>query len=214
MMPVPALQPVPVRRPVIHSVNGGQVVYGDPAIEIVIDGRQLRGASTLVQFDADEPQPVTATSASRVVVPTSVAGGLAAGSHIVRIIHEVPLGGLQLPHRVVESNAMGFSVRPSLVVTHAAGDTVIDVDFVPAVGDGQQLSLLLNEILDPPPLDRDLRFAELEPVPTQQPGPWTRRSFDVGTVPAGVYLLRARIDGAESRLTAGDGGPAHQVTLP
>lgn len=209
---------VPVRQPVIQSVNGDRPVFGGGALELEISGTNLRGASTFVRIDDAAPQPVGAASDTRLVVPPLVAGDLAAGTHTVRVIHEIPLGTQQVPHRVVESNAATFVLRPTTVVTHARGDTEIGVDFVPTVRDGQHVSLLLNEVASPPPLDRDLRFIEIDAAPTTRPAPWTRRSFDVSAVPAGTYIVRARVDNAETRMMVGDGtgpgAPAHRVTLP
>jgi len=205
---------VPVRRPEIHSVNGGRPVFGDPAIEIQIDGRQLRGASTLVQFDDAAPQPVAPDNDARIVVPPPIAGGLSAGQHTVRVIHELPLGTQGAPHRVLESNVLAFTIRPTVTVGHAPGDPSIVVGVAPALREGQHLTLLLNELLDPPPTDRALRFAELDPLPTAQPGPWSQRSVDVSAVPAGAYIVRVRVDGAESRLTGDDAAPEHRMVLP
>jgi hypothetical protein len=78
--------------------------------------------------------------------------------------------------------------------------------------------LLLNEVLDPPPDDRDLRFLTLERDVPGTPAPWDELIFDAGAVPAGTYLVRAEVDGAESLPTVTvDGGvpqPAPTVTLP
>lgn len=213
-----AVDALPIRQPAIESVNGGRPLSGDAALEIEISGHRLRGPATLIRFDAGDPQPVTPVNDTRIVVPAAIATALGSGTHTVQVIHEIPVGAQQVPHRAVASNTYRFLLRPTLTLTHPAGGADIVVDFVPPVHEGQSVRLLLNEVLGPPPADRDLRYRELEMLPTNLPAPWAQRSFDVSAIPAGTYLVRARVDDSESQMSKTTGGgataPAHEVTLP
>jgi hypothetical protein len=211
----PGVDALPIRQPVIESVNGGQYITGDAALEIVIVGRRLRGPATFVRFDGGDPQPVTPERDTRLVVPTEISAVLGAGVHDVQVVHEVLIGEPRTPHRAVDSNVFPFLLLPTITVARVGTD--ISVTFVPPVQAKQRVRLLLSEILDPPPDDHDLRFLTLEPDDSGVAAPWDRLSFDASAVPAGTYLVRALVDDAESLTTVtSDGGvpqPAPTVTL-
>ena len=101
---------------------------------------------------------VSPASDTRILVPREIATTLGAGIHSVTVIHEVPLGRDGVPHRAVESDAYRFVLRPGIeIVPPDDGDTDIRVTFTPPLQDGQDVRLLLNELLDPPPEDRPKR---------------------------------------------------------
>lgn len=197
---------LPIRQPVIEGVNGGQQISGDAALEIEITGKRLRGPATFVSFDGGDQHQVTPERDTRLVVPTAISTQLGAGVHGVQVIHEILIGTPRVPHRAVESNVFPFLLRPSIAAN--LNGTDIDVAFVPPVRADQRVRLLLTEILDPAPAGRDLRFVTLQPNEEDTDGPWADLTFDASAVEAGVYLVRAQVDGAESLLTVTrDGGP-------
>ncbi|HMQ65670.1 MAG TPA: DUF4255 domain-containing protein [Arachnia sp.] len=207
----------PIHRPVIESVNGGRPVDGDVTIEIEITGRSLRGDRTLVALDGRPPQLIVPVTDRRIIVPSVIALSLAAGRHTVQVVHELMIGDPRVPHRGTESEVVGFVLRPTITVDHAPGDQEIVVGFMPPVRDGQRIRLLLDELINPVPTDRKLRHVELAPAAATQPAPWATRAFDVSGLDAGTYLLRARVDDAESPMSVRRDGavePAHQVSLP
>jgi hypothetical protein len=210
---------LPLSQPVIEAVNGGRPVLGATPLEIVITGRHLRGPITLLRVDDGVPGPVTPQSGTRLVLPEAITGSLGAGVHRLQVIHEVPLGEQKVLHRAVESNEYTFVLRPTIeIIPDAANPTNIVVRFVPPVQAGQAVNLLLNEILEPVPEDRPLRFAVLAPDAVAGTGPWDELTFDASALPSGRYLARARVDDAESLTTVvmdgGDPQPAPLVTLP
>lgn len=207
----------PIRRPVIESVNGSRPVDGDPVVEIEITGSGLRGDRTLVILDGGPPQPIVPASDRRIVVPSPIALMLAAGRHTVQVVHELLIGDPRVPHRGAESEVVGFVVRPTITVAHTAGVPKIDIGFTPPVLDGQRIRLLLDELADPVPAGRELRHVELAPTAAAQAAPWATLTFDATGVDAGTYLLRARVDDAESPVSVRRGDVvehAHRVSLP
>ncbi|SNS14376.1 Protein of unknown function [Geodermatophilus pulveris] len=216
-----AVDALPVRQPVIHLVRvaaADQAPDDGPYLEIL--GRDLRAAVTTVRFDDDEPRGATTATATRVLVPL---GDVPAGVHRVQVVHEVPIGDPPVPHRVVESAAVPFVLRPVVDPRFVAGGGVppdppgnaVDVGFTPPLAAGQRVRLLLNERTDPAPTDRPLRFHRLEPAAEPAAGATTSR-FPADAVEPGTYLVRAQVDGAESLLDlqGGEGPPGPRVTVP
>lgn len=216
----PGVDALPVRRPVIERLHGDRPVAGAPALALELTGRNLRGPLTLVAFDDGPGHPVVPESGTRLVVPPEASATLGAGLHGVQVLHEMPLGTPPTPHRAVESDVFPFVLRPAITPTPIRPDpggpaTGIAVGFTPRLQPGQRVRLLLDELLDPPPAGRELLSLTLEPVDDGSAGPWDTRPFDVGEVPAGTYLVRAQVDGAESLAGADESGqPVPRVTLP
>ncbi|WP_369255294.1 DUF4255 domain-containing protein [Geodermatophilus amargosae] len=211
---------VPVRQPVIDRVRvaaAGRAPTDGPHLEVL--GRDLRGAVTTVRFDDGEPVAVATATATRVLVPLDA---VPAGVHGVQVVHEMPIGDPPVPHRVVESAAVPFVLRPAVEVRFDPGDpsaappgSAVAVTFTPPLAAGQRVRLLLNEWTDPAPADRALRFHRLEPEGEPAPGTTTLR-FPADAVAPGTYLVRAQVDGAESvlELRGGEDPPTPRVTVP
>lgn len=129
-----------------------------------------------------------------VVVPT---GKLQAGIHSLQVLQAVMLTEFQGKPPVqrggFSSNAVGFQLIPKIVTGPNNISGTVKVTVQPAVTTEQQVSLLLGDFVVPqPPMapgsppTSNLQFPL--PQPPQSP------------IPAGTYLARVRIDGAESRL--------------
>ena len=62
------------------------------------------------------------------------------------------------------------------------------------------------------------RFFTLRPSDAAGPAPWTERTFDASALPSGTYIVRARVDRAESPTSYAEGPgaprPPLTVTLP
>src|SRR5262249_20233564 len=130
-----------------------------------------------------------------VVVPI---GQLAIGIHSLQVVQNVMLtvidGQPPVPRGGFSSNAVGFQLLPKITGPATPGDKgVISVPVQPAVKPTQERSLLLGDLVVPgvpvqpgsPPVSNVLFQL---PQPPNAP------------IPPGTYLLRVRIDGAESRL--------------
>jgi len=192
---------LPFEHPSIELLQS-QAAEGDPIVadqpilagyNLVIDGGQLRGATTLVVVDDTEIVPDDdQITAARIVVP--LPADLQPGLHSVQVVQPVNFGtGLSSdPHRGVESNVAAFVLAPQIVASPASaarGDTLA-VKINPAIGSTQRTALLVGSgtisiparaAADPPATD--LNF----PIPADfRPGP--------------DQLLRVQVDGAESPL--------------
>jgi hypothetical protein len=110
----------------------------------------------------------------------------------------------------VESNVEAIVVRPliqSLAVNNAAGQgggvfsADVDCTIVPPVEDRQRVVLLLNEaVASPVSLPRSFSFIAPPRTPSSPPAPAAVVRIPIRNVPAGSYLFRVQVDGAESPL--------------
>src|SRR5271157_373706 len=135
------------------------------------------------------------------------AGKLQAGIHSLQVLQAVLLTEEKDKPPVqrggFSSNVVGFQLLPKIVTGPTKVGGTVNVTVQPAVTTAQQVSLLLGDFVVPqPPMTpgsaptNNLAF----PLPLQNP------------IPAGKYLARVRIDGAESRLQV-DTNPASPTHL-
>jgi hypothetical protein len=181
---------VPFRRPVIEAVEP-QIAL--PGQTLRVTGRNLAADTVHLRLGATLAAP-SAVTGQRIDLP--LPAGLPAGVTTVQVVHELHLGTPPAPHRGFESNLGAFVLAPrvttSMPVTVARGHPLA-LAFKPPVGREQRVSILLGdqEVLAP------ARAPGSDPVATLQ--------FPIpSTFPAGTFLLRLRVDGAESRLQVGD----------
>ena len=122
------------------------------------------------------------------------------------------------PHQGVESNAIAFVLRPSIINVAAAGATQVSVTLNPVVGQTQRLVLLLNELQAPSNrAAHGYSFSErIWPENQEETGTVV---FPIAGVEPAEYLVRVQVAGAESSLQAdpdpnnpGYSGPA--MTIP
>lgn len=228
--PAPRL---PVAARGIHVVQFGEPVVESveprtgarnpilPDSELVITGQRLRGDRTRVRIAGQEIEAAHAGSTEiRVALSTLPAGALRPGIQPLQVVHERMMGTPPRPHRGGESNVAPFVLRP--VIARTAEDapdlTVLPADadgprrirlrIVPSVGAAQRAVLLLNAAADPEGRSFALPLARRD-----EDG--DTLEWPAGDVPAGTYLVRVQVDGAESPLERGPGsgfaGP--EVTL-
>lgn len=184
----------------------------------LIHGQNLKRASTQVWI-GDVVVTAAATEILperiRVALPAALPAGLTAGVQAVRIVQPVDLGDPAVPHRGFESNAGPFALRPQVKDAQVdAPNKEVVVKLHPKVKRSQRVELLLNR-LDPPantpPNGYSLVAKPLDPAVAEEE---TVR-FPYSGVEAGKYLVRARVDGAESwpEMVAGEFAKP-EVTFP
>jgi hypothetical protein len=123
------------------------------------------------------------------------------------VVQEVSFGTPTEPHLSVGSNVMPFLLLPTVtgpVPEPAAPRATVTVTVTPPVRAGQHVVLLLGD-----------RVVPAEPLPGGAASSPTV-SFVLPAIAAGSYLVRVRVDGAESRLvydenTGAFTGPTYQV---
>lgn len=174
-----------------------------------ISGVNLAGPSTRVTL-GDQSIPVATPLDNQidVIVPST----LPAGIHPVQVVHDLMLGQPPAPHRGFRSNILAFLLIPKIDSVNpatASSGATITVTVSPPVRWTQEVVLLLGDHVVPAvPLPPESPPSAT--VQFQLPGP-------APGIPAGSYLMRVRVDGAESRLTVDPvtkeyTGPKYTVT--
>lgn len=187
---------VPMRQVRIDAVEPQMITFA-PTATIELRGSGLIDDDTVVQLGTIEGTHEPGSTPTRLVVALPAA--LRAGVNTAQVIHRLPLGAAEPRARPsMASNVAAFVLRPRLNSASFSdgGDPRITVDVQPRVGLRQQTTLLLYQVVTPPAqphtytLTAQPRDAESDPL-----------IFEADGVSSGTYLVRLRVDGAESELT-------------
>ncbi|AVH72280.1 DUF4255 domain-containing protein [Nostoc sp. 'Lobaria pulmonaria (5183) cyanobiont'] len=187
--------------------------------KLVIRGKRLRGEITRVRFGNTEtllvPQEVKETQISLLVPPD-----LYARVQGVQVVHLTMGNNAGQTNHLVESNVAAFVLHPTITafVTQVenSGENLrtaeITVKFQPKVGKAQRVVLLLNEVLNEVSDDSPVAYSFLAAPPTQDTD---AIMIPVKNVKPGTYIVRVRVDGAESPLQKNQFGEydSPQVTI-
>ena len=209
---------VPLGLAVIDSVQPQPVDLSPPSpTQITLIGSNLdpSDAVTFTSPGATDPligtvQPGTGGNQLVVTLPA----GLHAGVNAVQLTQFAagPSSHSAPPRVVAQSNAAAFIIRPTISsITPGSPPGEVTVVVAPSVGPTQQVSLLLNQLAGATPslafalaalprtTETETLFFDVSSIP---PGsiPPEFAGGQGGSIPAGVYLARVRVDGAESRL--------------
>ncbi len=176
-----------------------------------IIGRGLRGENTQVRIGEDlvvAPAPVRD---DLIKLPLASVPHLRVGVRTAQVVQSIDFGTPNEPHSGFESNAAAFMLAPrvtSASFTAATGGAPqsIAIGIDPAVAAGQRLVLVLDEF-PLPATHRPASFAFSGVAGTASANP----SVIVKGLASGKYLVRLRVDGAESPID--DAAPV-TVTVP
>ena len=180
---------VPFAFPVLEEVSPLGAAEGDP---LELRGVNLSDPELRVVFGDIVTHPASA-SPTRLTV--KVPPGLRAGVNAVRVARDVKFDVPTDPHGGFESNSLAFQLVPSIQPVDgpkftAAAGAALDIAVTPAIAPEQNVRLLIGDqasvTLDP----RDPRSAPRGQVQFTIPA----------SLPKGDYLLRLRVDGADSVL--------------
>ncbi|HEX8262343.1 MAG TPA: DUF4255 domain-containing protein [Allosphingosinicella sp.] len=161
---------------------------------LFLAGKGLGRSGTTVDIDgAETPFDSQSGSGIRLTLPAN----LKVGIHLAQAVAP-PTSAATPPHLRRRSNTIPFALHPSISVGAVAHDDAeprtgtLEVGFSPPVEDGQRVTVTL----DARALDGPLGIV-LDP---QAPGafPAAQLSFPFEDVPAGLYLVRAHVDGFAS----------------
>jgi hypothetical protein len=204
---------LPFENPEIDLIQS-QATEADPIVadqkilvgyNLVIDGRQLRGDTTLVLIDDEKITPADdKTTAVRIIVP--LPADLSAGLHSVRVVHPIAFDP-DLPNDTrpgVESNVAAFVLSPQITTPAPIStppNSTLSLGITPAVGRSQRVALLVGG-----------NTISIRPRPIGNP-PASTLHFSIPGLAAGNYLLRVQIDGAESPLDVDGSGNFSKPTL-
>jgi hypothetical protein len=197
---------LPFNQPLIESVTP-QMIDATPGAKLTLQGQNLRADHTLVLFGDLEATPDAGMTNERLVV--AVPAGLHAGVQSIQVIQPIYMGIPPVRHTGVEfeSNIAAFVLRPTITLANATS-TSVTVQVSPTVGKDQRVVLLLNAVSN----DLSTTYTFLAPARSVDTNSLT---IPIQSVPTGNYLIRIRVDDAESALTISGGnytGP--QVHVP
>ncbi|NEQ29965.1 MAG: DUF4255 domain-containing protein [Leptolyngbya sp. SIO4C5] len=196
---------LPFKRPVIAAVQPQILEPGD---SLTLTGQNLRADELRLRFGAEPlvtPAEADVTNRQISAIPPA---GLLAGVNVVQVLHLIDFGtsSPSEPHPGFESNTVAFMLRPTITppASVSAGSD-LSLAVAPPVGRNQRAVLLLG--------DRALTVPQRSQSDPPTTGTLTIPIPDDFT--PDTYLIRLRVDGAESRLTPDSGpftGPTLQVT--
>jgi uncharacterized protein DUF4255 len=191
---------VPFRQVLVEDIGlaDGSAEFIGPESTIAIRGRQLRADLVEVHIgDAVVTPDRDKTSDSEITI--KLPAGLRAGVQGLQVVQPRLMGTPPVAHRGVSSNLAPFVLHPAIVSTAVAANEIA-ATVKPRVGKTQRATLLLNE-LNPPSTraPRAFSFEATPRKPADPPDTDTPR-FPFSGVPAGDYLARVQIDGADSAL--------------
>ena len=203
---------LPFRQPVIEAITpapgSGPLILAES--RIVLHGRNfalmqstaggLVAADTVAMIGG---APVAPLSVTPTEVAVALPPGLAAGTQAAQISQSLLLGTPPVPHQqgfhsdvvpfvlhpVIRPASPGYDITVQTGVISPPGDAIV-VTVDPTVQPGQRPLLELLEAAAP-------MAAHLFGAGAVPAAPNTL-TFDIGVLPAGDYLVRVRIDGAES----------------
>jgi hypothetical protein len=225
----------PFKQPVINQLKS-QSAAGQPILEsqkilqgyrLVLQGYNLNAENLIMKIDGvDQPTVPDEADVSYSQVIYALPASLPAGIHGIQLASQVNMGTPEVLHPGVESNTEAFVLSPqidagNIQVTNVqtGGDTAISADIgltvLPAIGEGQKIILLMNQV-DNPPGTTAKAYSFHTSLPSSPPGPSEDIVVPVSRIEAGNYLLRIRIDGAESPLGTDANGKYNSplITLP
>jgi hypothetical protein len=192
---------------VMAQAGAGEPIL--PTSMLVIQGTNLLGGITAVRIgNMTVTPPVVTQNAITLPVPA----GLQAGMLGLQVIQQQMLGTPPAPHPGYESNIVPVLLQP-VIVGQTATATEVNITVNPAVQPNQRVTLLLNQV--PPAGSTATPAAYSFPLPPLTASSATL-TWAVSGLTSGVYLVRVKIDGAESVLNLNSASPTFgpTVTLP
>lgn len=195
---------IPLQRPNIEEVSPERIEVGSL---LTLRGSNLAGETTQLRFGETLLNPDTVTNRQ---ITLTLPASLTAGIQGVQVVHELNLGIPPTPHRGTESNVAPFVLLPRIETAPPINVTVgntLTLDVAPPVRRRQRVSLLIGE-----------QEIMIQPRPDTDPPTTTQLDFPIpAEFATGDFLLRLRVDGAESMLTIDDitneyNGPTVTIT--
>jgi hypothetical protein len=202
LVAVPLRQPH-IARVVAETAEDDLIVSGT---NVVLQGERLRADDVQLLVGGNTVPPAEASDA-RIVL--TLPPGLQAGPQSVQVLHRVPLGDPLVPHSGFTSNPGEFVLHPEIArvgpnyqiaIANITGSGTaprsadVTITSTIVVGRRQQVTL---ELLTPATAAAPARV--LRTIYAQdRAADGTALAFRVVDVPAGTYLARIRVNGAES----------------
>jgi Pvc16 N-terminal domain/IPT/TIG domain len=181
---------LPFNRPSIESISPPIPTAG---AQITIVGQNLQAEIVEVSLGAEPPLPTTPPDISAKQIQVTLPTTLKAGINTVQVLHRISFGTTSPdePHRGFESNVLPFMLAPriSLPATTVTAGQNLTISIEPPIEREQRVSVIIGD-----------RAISIPPRPIDTT-PVSTLGIPIATnFPPGTYLLRLRVDGAESPL--------------
>jgi hypothetical protein len=181
---------LPFNRPSIESITPPMPTAG---AQIAIAGQNLQAEIVEVSFGVEPPISPPPASISANQIQVTLPATLRAGINTVQVLQRLDFGtpSPDEPHRGLESNVLAFMLAPSIALavnTITAGQN-LTVSIDPPVSREQRVALIIGD-----------RSIGISPRPIADPPTNTLDIPIPANFPKGTFLVRLRVDGAESPL--------------
>jgi hypothetical protein len=212
---------VPFRTPLITSVSAasgpGQPAQPNltlaPGVTVLVQGQALKTDGGQVQIDGSAPVVPSRVSDARLWF--TLPAGLAPGIRSLQISQPFVIGVPPVPHPGISSPAFPF-VLPPVITLSAAVDVTpvgnphtaqVSLTLNLQVGVDQKVTVLLTSTAD----DTPVAYPAADPLAAP-----SNTVTATAVIPAGNYIVRVQVDGAESPVTRDASGQATgpQVAIP
>ena len=212
----------PFKLPVIDKILS-QKSPGEPYLPnqiitagnwLAIKGKELKNDPVSVLFNGESFSPAT-TDISNTEIKIEVPSTLKIGVVGVQVVHYMEISDPPEDRKSSSSNLEAFVLSPSISgfalqdVSSSGGmidSANFSVNILPGVHKGQIISLHLNE-LNPSPGEspKSYSFKLPDSFLANEANAVNTVTFPIKDIKAGIYLLRVKVDGAESELTPDPG---------
>ncbi|MBD2158522.1 DUF4255 domain-containing protein [Leptolyngbya sp. FACHB-16] len=188
---------LPFNRPVIETISPQMILAGET---LTIQGQNLKAELVQVSFGMEAGVPQNPANVTNTQIQVPLPAGLRAGVNTVQIVHPLDFGtgSYSEPHRGVESNIVAFVLAPKIIPSSQSSPTVLQasqgstltLSVEPPVGRKQRVALLIG--------DRVIAIPSRSATGSEST---SDLSFPIPIdFPLGIFLMRLRVDGAESVL--------------
>jgi len=217
----PLIYVQPFKQPVITKVSS-RATAADPIIdnqkilagyELVIKGTQLKGDITSVNISGETYNNFVSIENDQLIIPVP---DIKAGLHSVQVIHEINMGEPPVPHKGFTSSAEAFVLSPKIEEPIGVdASKTIKINTSPVIKVGQKVTLFLNEFTN---TDKAFVFSINTEDPDQKINPIEYeldKEFPIREYlefPTGKYLVRLRVDNAESQIANDYQTPMIEIT--
>ncbi|MGL4622377.1 MAG: Pvc16 family protein, partial [Chroococcidiopsis sp.] len=178
-------------RPSIKSISPQMPIAGT---KITLTGQNLQAEIVEVSFGVEPPISPLKADISAKQIQVTLPAALKAGINTVQVLHKLYFGTTSAdePHRGFESNILPFMLAPriSLPATPVTRGQNLTVSLIePPISREQRVTLIIGD-----------RAISIPPRPVDT-APITTLDVPIpDNFPTGTFLVRLRVDGAESPL--------------
>jgi hypothetical protein len=196
---------VPIRQPHISRVvsSAGDDLLILPGAAITVRGERLRADDLQVLVGGNVVAPTAVLDAE---IQLALPPGLQAGPQAIQVLHRIAIGDPPTPHRGVSSNAGEFVLHPeiapgpgSIVVSGTTSNGTLrsaDVTITMTINVGRDQQVTLEMLNPATPASPAIVARTFYANARTAAGPVL--TFRIVDVPAGTYVVRVRVNGAES----------------